>query len=110
MTCTTTCVQPSPSQAHCSVCHTTFAGPTLFDAHRRGEVDERHCVRPEQMTDRGLPLKLDERGVWRSGTTRPTTASGEPQTAEQPSAQGVDGSGPETGTAGATDERAREDT
>lgn len=79
MTCTTTCIQPSPSQCHCSVCHITFAGPTLFDAHRRGEVDDRHCMRPEQMTDRGLPLKLDERGIWRSGTTRPTAASGEPQ-------------------------------
>lgn len=39
----------------------------------------------------------------------PETALRSTETAEQPSAQGVDGSGPETGTAGVTGKRARED-
>jgi hypothetical protein len=80
--CLTDCVHPTPSQAHCSVCHETFAGPTLFDAHRRGTVDTRYCLDPAEMTDRGEPLRKDDRGVWRSGAARPETGSGEPQTAE----------------------------
>lgn len=26
MTCKSTCVKPSPSQAHCAVCHVTWSG------------------------------------------------------------------------------------
>jgi transcriptional regulator with XRE-family HTH domain len=42
--------------------------------------------------------------------TAPPAALRATESAQQPLAQGADGNGPETGTAGATDERAREDT
>ena len=84
MPCIKSCVRPTPSQAHCSVCHETFAGPTLFDAHRRGTVEARYCLDPAEMTDRGIPLRRDAYGVWRSGAARPETGSGEPQTADSP--------------------------
>lgn len=83
--CLADCVRPTPSQAHCSVCHETFAGPTLFDAHCRGDVEARYCLDPEEMTDRGEPLRKDVRGVWRSGAVRPETGSVEPQTADESS-------------------------
>jgi len=72
MTCTSTCIKPSPSQAHCPVCHVTFSGPTLFDAHRRGDVDERYCLDSAAMTDRGKPLHRDAAGVWRAAGIDPT--------------------------------------
>ena len=57
MACTSTCVRPTPHQAHCGVCHETFGGVSLFDAHRsRGE-----CIRPPV-----LGYQRNDRGVWRT--------------------------------------------
>lgn len=45
-------------QCHCSGCNSHFAGLNAFDAHRRGEGAERHCVDP--MDDDRFCLKTDE--------------------------------------------------
>lgn len=58
--CTSTCIRPTPFQAHCSVCHRHFGGVRGFDSHRF-------------TTDRGVRICLDpgtfgfvERdGIWR---------------------------------------------
>jgi hypothetical protein len=52
--CQTTCRPPSPSQAHCTVCHRTFGGIRYFDAHRCNGW----CLDP---TNLGL---VDENGLW----------------------------------------------
>ncbi len=50
------CKMPTPSQAHCSVCHRTFSGVWGFDKHRRNGV----CLDPAE-------LGMVEAGqVWRS--------------------------------------------
>jgi hypothetical protein len=37
MSCSPTCVQPSPTNAHCAAtCHQTFGAVSAFDRHRRG--------------------------------------------------------------------------
>lgn len=54
--CGTNCRRPSPSQAHCAICHHTFGGVYAFDQHRRGG----EC-RPAA----DLGLSLDASGVWR---------------------------------------------
>ena len=50
---------------HCSKCHETFEGLTLFDAHQRvlasGQVD---CLKASTMTWRGERLRLID-GTWR---------------------------------------------
>jgi len=54
---------------HCSGCHHTFEGITLFDLHRRGGV----CADPATMTVGGLPLIFDGThgdGSWRPDTSR----------------------------------------
>lgn len=62
MTCLATCIQPSPSNAHCMVCHATFGGITGFDRHRRaGE-----CLDPA-----ALNMHADHRGVWRMDGVAP---------------------------------------
>jgi hypothetical protein len=61
MACGPACVAPTPSQAHCSVCHTTFGGPTGFDKHRRHGV----CADPAT-----LGMADDGRGVWRKPNDR----------------------------------------
>ena len=103
MTCTTTCVQPTPSQAHCAVCHETFGSVSGFDRHRRGG----ECVDPA--TIKGI--HRTPAGVWRydGGENRAAAHRGTPQTAETGPGVGRDGLRPETGSEGATDERARED-
>lgn len=58
MSCISTCVRPSPSQAHCAAgnCHRTFGSVSAFDRHRRGG----ECLHPEE-------VGLQERnGVWRA--------------------------------------------
>lgn len=47
------CKRPTPSQAHCSVCHRTFSGVWWFDEHRR----DGFCVMPEVLEE------VD--GVWK---------------------------------------------
>lgn len=36
MTCNSDCHKPHGRQAHCSVCHKTFAGVSVFVTHRLG--------------------------------------------------------------------------
>lgn len=51
------CVKPTPSQAHCAVCHQTFGGVTGFDHHRR----DGQCIQPA-----GLGMELSALGIWRT--------------------------------------------
>jgi hypothetical protein len=54
--CGDVCRRPTPSQAHCTVCHRTFGSVGGFDAHRRKGL----CVDP-------VELGMVERGqVWRT--------------------------------------------
>lgn len=63
MSCRRTCIQPSPTNAHCSVCHHTLSGITAFDLHRRGGA----CLSPL-----AIGLHADRRGVWRYPGPDPT--------------------------------------
>lgn len=51
-----TAVRPTPSQAHCTVCHETFGGVTGFDNHRK----DGWCHNPAT-----LSMTQDDGGVWR---------------------------------------------
>jgi hypothetical protein len=51
---------------HCSACHQSFSGLTLFDLHRVGG----HCLHPSALTFQQLPLRQDAAGVWRSSVVR----------------------------------------
>jgi hypothetical protein len=70
MSCRTTCVQPTPTNAHCGSCHVTFGGITGFDRHRRGG----ECLNP-----RGLGFVCDRNGVWRFPGPDPTKQVAWPQ-------------------------------
>lgn len=48
--------RPTPSQAHCTVCHETFGGVTGFDKHRK----DGWCQNPAS-----VDLVADDRGIWR---------------------------------------------
>jgi hypothetical protein len=101
MPCQTTCVQPSPSQAHCAVCHLTWSGVSGFDRHRRNG----RCLAPPE-----IGYADDGRGVFRAPPTEagrkrfeairaahtdaPSACVREPQTDETPSAVGADTSRP----------------
>lgn len=57
------CQLPTPSQAHCSVCHRTFSGMWAFDKHRR----DGRCLDPAEL---GL---VERDRIWRRpGSDRPT--------------------------------------
>ena len=58
--CMNDCVKPTPSQAHCSVCHLTFGGVGGFDRHRR----DGQCLTPE-----AIGYHRDDRGVYREPLT-----------------------------------------
>lgn len=54
---------------HCSACHETFEGSSLFDAHQRcGSDGKPFCLVPADMEHpKGWPLKQEpEYGVWSS--------------------------------------------
>lgn len=68
MACTTACTFPTPSQAHCPVCHHTFSGVSLFDLHRNGPVNERACYPPDAIPK--TPTRMDARNVWRYAVPR----------------------------------------
>lgn len=97
MSCTSTCIQPSPSQAHCGACHVTFGGITGFDRHRR----DGQCLTPEAIghTDNGrgvYRLPMTEARAAQLAAMRTDAPSGShrtPQTAENGS--GVVGYGSE---------------
>lgn len=76
MSCTTTCIQPSPSQAHCGACHVTFGGVSGFDRHRR----DGQCLTPEAIghADNGRGVfraPMDERQRARLAALNPDAAS-----------------------------------
>lgn len=50
------CAVPTASQCHCTVCHETFGGISLFDKHRK----EGWCLNPQ-----ALEMRKNDRGVWR---------------------------------------------
>ncbi|MEV6633897.1 hypothetical protein AB0M54_24410 [Actinoplanes sp. NPDC051470] len=56
MSCRRTCIQPSPTNAHCGACHVTFGAITSFDRHRRGG----ECIDPRE-----IGLNRDHNGIWR---------------------------------------------
>lgn len=60
MMCTTSCLAPTPHQAHCGVCHLTFSGVGGFDRHRKGG----RCAEPSTLGMARNPL-----GVWATPTT-----------------------------------------
>lgn len=72
MTCRPTCIQPSPSNAHCGAhgCHQTFGSVSAFDRHRRNGV----CLSPL-----AIGLRADRKGVWRYPAPDPTKAGVWPQ-------------------------------
>lgn len=91
MSCTSTCVRPTPSQAHCAAghCHRTFGSVSAFDRHRRGG----ECLHPEEvgMQERNGVWRapVDERQRERLAAMRadaPSASHRTPQTAETPSA------------------------
>lgn len=51
-----TATRPTPSQAHCTVCHETYGGVSGFDMHRR----DGWCLNPKS-----LGMMTDYHGVWR---------------------------------------------
>lgn len=66
---------------HCSGCHETFEGVTLFDLHRRGGV----CADPKEMTVAGKPLRFDDThgdGSWWSDTSHLKAAYERTESAE----------------------------
>lgn len=72
--CGKTWKQRGNTTGHCSGCHETFEGLSLFDSHRR-YVDEaqtiRGCKNPSTMEyPKGWPLKLVN-GSWRSTKPHP---------------------------------------
>lgn len=96
MSCTTACVAPSPSQAHCSACHTTFGGVAAFDAHNVGGrcrppaeigcVDNGHGVYRVPLTD----AKRAQLAALRQRGDAPSARPVEPQAAETGSVVGGD--------------------
>lgn len=70
--CGKTWMQRGNKTGHCSGCHETFEGISLFDAHQRHR-DPRGiptCLDPATMDyPKGWPLARDEYGTWR--TTKP---------------------------------------
>jgi hypothetical protein len=81
MPCIKSCIKPTPSQAHCSVCHETFGSVRGFDRHRRGG----QCLDPTEITG----IHRTDTGIWRfdGGQNRADAHSalpGTPQKAEQP--------------------------
>jgi hypothetical protein len=57
VTCNSECKKPRGRQAHCGVCHKTFAGVTVFDDHRK----------LGKCSDIGL---TDKNGIWGRWGTR----------------------------------------
>lgn len=53
--------------AHCSACHRTFAGPSLFDKHRTARGEHGKCINPAHIQNRKTeePLMWYRNGMWR---------------------------------------------
>lgn len=82
MSCTPTCIAPSPSNAHCAAegCHVTFGGVGGFDRHRR----DGECLTPAK-----IGYTADSRGVYRaplSDTDRERLAAMRGRNTDAPSA------------------------
>lgn len=54
---------------HCTACHSSFTGDTVFDAHRVNDHGQRRCRTGDELRDRGFVL--NERGWWGSPSTDP---------------------------------------
>lgn len=86
MTCVSTCIKPSPSNAHCGACHVTFGSVSGFDRHRSfGQ-----CGRPSL-----LDMHRDGNGIWRMDgrnphADAPSACAGKPQGCETGSGVGRD--------------------
>ena len=63
MTCRVTCRRPSPSMAHCGVCHRTFGGVTGFDLHRHHEATR--VQTGNRCADPAVLGMQEHNGVWR---------------------------------------------
>lgn len=66
---------------HCSGCHETFEGVSLFDLHRRGGV----CADPREMVVEGKPLTLNTThgdGSWSADASRMKAGFGDRNPAE----------------------------
>jgi hypothetical protein len=61
MACTDKCPTVRGRAAHCGACHSSFAGVSLFDDHRKGG----RCNAPGS-----LGMRQDARGRWHSGERR----------------------------------------
>lgn len=72
--CGKTWKQRGNTSGHCTGCHETFEGITLFDAHQRrdDESSKTICLDPAKMTVGGKPLRLIDRS-WR-GPEMPESA------------------------------------
>lgn len=92
MSCTLACHNPTPSQAHCGVCHVTFGGPSLFVRHRRGGA----CVDPTElgMTKIGEVWRIPMSEEERSRRFPLHGVSAEPRTGRGRVAAGMGRSGP----------------
>lgn len=67
------------TMCHCSACHETFTGITLFDAHRiRGACADPAAVLCGPKTARAGEslMRRDSRGVWRTAEDRPSGSWG----------------------------------
>lgn len=51
------------SRCHCSGCHITWSGATLFDQHRWHKGGKDGCWPPGELTAQGKPL-VSRDGIW----------------------------------------------
>lgn len=49
--------------AHCSACHSSFSGVSLFDQHRKAAGEHGGCTHPEVLAETTPLIQVD--GVWR---------------------------------------------
>lgn len=68
------------STCHCSGCHRTFGGVSLFDSHRSVAGPHGSCRDPQTLRDHGEPLRLID-GVWRGQQRPPESLPGGRRTA-----------------------------
>lgn len=70
--CTSACVAPSNTNAHCKVCHRTFGAVSAFDAHRKmiggAKRGNRETVPAGPLKECADPASLgmvERGGIWR---------------------------------------------
>jgi hypothetical protein len=67
MTCRCGAQWTARGAAHCAApgCHRTFAGVTLFDAHRTSSGERGTCRDPATITKAGERVMFHRNGMWR---------------------------------------------